>query len=67
MVKLFAWESRVVEDIENRRAEELGKLKQQRMQEVAMRAVSSSMPLIAKLATFSVYVRLLSDNELAVR
>lgn len=56
MVKLFAWESRAMEDIESRRAEELRKLQKQRLIEVVMRAVGSCMPLIAKLATFSVYV-----------
>lgn len=57
MIKLFAWESRIINDLLQRRADELKVSQRQRLVEVLLRQFSSCMPMVAKLATFSVYVR----------
>ena len=58
MIKLFAWESRVMDDLMQRRADELKVSRKQRLIETLLSAFTSCLPLVSKLATFSVYVRM---------
>ncbi|KLO18945.1 P-loop containing nucleoside triphosphate hydrolase protein [Schizopora paradoxa] len=67
MIKLFAWESRVMDDLFQRRADELKISLKQRLIEVLLRQFASLMPLLAKLATFSVYALVMKGEITASR
>ncbi len=58
MIKLFAWEPYVMNDITQRRDEELQVLEKQKILEIFLRVFAATMPMIAKVATFAFYVRL---------
>ena len=58
MIKLFAWEPHVLQDIYQKREDELVQVKKGRILDVAINSLNSLLPLCAKLATISVYVRL---------
>ena len=56
MIKLFAWEAYMLKFLAQRRLEELKQMRKTWIIESIMNAVNTSLPLIAKVATFSFYV-----------
>ena len=63
MLKLFAWETYMLKVIAQYRLNELQKMKKKRLLETLMNALNMCLPLIAKVTTFSVYVRQKIDHE----
>ena len=63
MLKLFAWETYMLKVIAQHRLSELQKMKKKRLLETLMNALNMCLPLIAKVTTFSVYVRQKIDHE----
>lgn len=57
MLKLFAWEAYMLAEIAQRRLEELKHLRKGKLLELVMNSVNASLPLIAKVMTFTLYVR----------
>lgn len=57
MLKLFAWEAYMLAEIAQHRLEELKHLRKGKLLEVVMNSVNASLPLIAKVMTFTIYVR----------
>lgn len=56
MLKLFAWEAYMLKELAQRRLEELKQMRKGMLAEIVMSAVTTSLPLIAKVTTFSIYV-----------
>ena len=63
MLKLFAWETYMLKVIAQHRLSELQKMKKKRLLETLMNALNMCLPLIAKVTTFSVYVRQKINHE----
>ena len=63
MLKLFAWETYMLKVTAQSRLNELQKMKKKRLLETLMNALNMCLPLIAKVTTFSVYVRQKIDHE----
>lgn len=59
MLKLFAWEAYMLKELAQRRLEELKQMRKGMLAEIVMSAVTTSLPLIAKVTTFSMYVCML--------
>ena len=63
MLKLFAWETYMLKVIAQYRLSELQKMKKKRLLETLMNALNMCLPLIAKVTTFSIYVRQKIDHK----
>ena len=56
MIKLFAWEERMLEKLKQKREEELAKMRMGRILEVTMFAMNDIIPAVSSLGTLTVYV-----------
>lgn len=56
MLKMFAWEKYMLEELAQRRSDELKTMRKGRLLEIAMNGTNAILPIIAKLTTYSVYV-----------
>jgi hypothetical protein len=59
MIKVFAWESRMLEKIRQRRGQELKKIQDGRIWDIAIFSLNEFIPIVASIATLAVYVSLL--------
>ena len=58
MVKLFAWEAFIHKKIGEVREEEIKQIRYMRFLEIGIAFVSETLPLVAKIVVFAVYVSL---------
>lgn len=58
MLKIFAWEAYMLKELAQRRIDELKQMRKGRLLEIAMNGINTILPLMAKITTYSVYVRL---------
>jgi hypothetical protein len=63
MVKLFAWEARMLQKLKQKREEELAKMRRGRILEVCMFALNDVIPAISSLGTLTVYVSSLQPSD----
>lgn len=59
MIKLFAWESHILENVEKCRDEELKELKKTRLLEAVLSLSNTIIPIISKVVVITIYVSLL--------
>ncbi|KLO18951.1 P-loop containing nucleoside triphosphate hydrolase protein [Schizopora paradoxa] len=67
MIKLFAWEPYILDDITQRRDDELRVLRKQKIIEIFLRVFASCMPMLAKVATIGVYALVFKGEITASR
>ena len=58
MVKLFAWEPFIHKKLGEVREEEIKQIRYMRLLEIGIAFVSETLPLVAKIVVFAVYVSL---------
>ena len=58
MVKLFAWETFIHKKLGEVREEEIKQIRYMRLLEIGIAFVSETLPLVAKIVVFAVYVSL---------
>jgi len=56
MIKLFAWESKVLDQLNKKRDKELSWIKRNRLLDVIMLNVEVLLPALSMLGTFGTYV-----------
>jgi hypothetical protein len=57
MIKLFAWEPRMLEKLKQKREQELKKIRTGRICEIVMFSLNGLIPMAACVTTLTVYVR----------
>lgn len=59
MIKLFAWEPRILAKLKQKRGEELQQIRKERLLEIVMFALNDLIPLLAGVGTMAAYVSLM--------
>jgi hypothetical protein len=62
MIKLFAWEPRMLEKLGQKREQELRKIQIGRIWDIAMFSLNDFIPMVASVATLAIYVNSLLLN-----
>ena len=62
MIKLFAWEPKILKDIDDKRVAELNWIRRNRLLDVIMVNVEVLLPALSMLATFGTYVRTIGQH-----
>lgn len=56
MLKLFSWEKYILEELAQRRSDELKQMQIGRLLDLLFSGINIMLPLITKVTTFSIYV-----------
>lgn len=56
MLKLFSWEKYMLEELAQRRSDELKQMQEGRLLDLLFSGINIMLPLITKVTTFSIYV-----------